>query len=369
MNDFLQTTFIGNSAREWLILAGVITAILIALRLIKFIVIGKIKKWADKTETTWDNFIIEVAERNVIPLLYVSAFYFPLLASDISDKITPILHIAFLISLTFFTLRTISAAFKKFIHSFIRRDEDGDAKEKQAAGLIVVANIIIWAVGVIFLVDNLGYNVTTLIAGLGVGGIAIALAAQAVLGDLFSYFVIFFDRPFEIGDFVTLDKEAGVIEYIGIKTTRIRTLSGEQLICSNTDLTNSRLHNYKRMEKRRVVFSIGVVYHTSGQKLAAVPEIVKNIIRSIPDVQLDRGHFSGFADSSIRFEFVYYVLDPDYNLYMDRQQSIYLAIAAEFEKHGIEFAYPTQTIFMAKEQQVNSSQTNQLPVTGRVSQS
>ncbi|AWH86554.1 mechanosensitive ion channel protein MscS [Flavobacterium album] len=348
MNDLFNATFLGNPAKDWFIVTGIITGLMILLKVVKLLVIRRIKKWASGTSTSWDDFIIKMIERNVLPILYVAAFYFPLMSLDFSASAANILQVAFLIVLTFFILRTISATFKKFIFTFISREEDSETKEKQAAGLIVVANIIIWVLGIIFLIDNLGYNVTTLIAGLGVGGIAIALAAQAVLGDLFSYFVIFFDRPFEIGDFVTLDSEAGVIEYIGIKTTRIRTLSGEQLICSNTDLTNSRLHNYKRMEKRRVVFKLGVTYQTPQEQLRLIPEIVKSIIEATPEVQLDRGHFSAFNDSSLDFEFVYYVLSPDYTIYMDRQQKIYLDIVAKFEAEHIDFAYPTRTLFIAQ---------------------
>ena len=199
------------------------------------------------------------------------------------------------------------------------------------------------------MLDNLGFEVSTVIAGLGIGGIAIALAAQAILGDLFSYFVIFFDRPFEIGDFVILPNEfMGTIEYIGIKTTRIRSLSGEQIVVANTDLTNSRIRNYKRMERRRVVFKLGVIYQTTSKQLAEIATIVKTIIENQSDTTFDRGHFQSYGDFSLNFEFVYYVLSGDYNKYMDTQQAINLKIYEEFEKRGIEFAYPTQTLFVSK---------------------
>ena len=180
---------------------------------------------------------------------------------------------------------------------------------------------------------------------MGIGGIAIALAAQTILGDLFSYFVIFFDRPFQIGDFIIVEDNMGTIEYIGIKTTRIRTLSGEQLICSNTYLTNSRIHNYKRMEERRIVFKLGVTYQTTSEIVKEIPVIVKEIIESTKDVRLDRGHFSGFGDFSLDFEFVYYILSADYNVFMDKQQEIYHRILCRFESEKIDFAYPTQTLY------------------------
>ncbi|MHC0444657.1 mechanosensitive ion channel family protein [Flavobacterium sp. 3-218] len=351
--DILNTTFLDNTIISWLIAAGIIIASVIIVKTVRATVIKRLNRWAMNTKTTWDNFIIEVVDKSVLPILYITAFYFALLTLKLPEDIAKVIHTAYMFAFTFFVLKIISAAFKKFVYSFIQRSEESESKQKQAGGLIAIVNIIIWICGIIFLIDNMGYNVTTLIAGLGVGGIAIALAAQAVLGDLFSYFVIFFDRPFEIGDFVQLGSDNGVIEYIGIKTTRIRTLSGEQLICSNTDLTNSRLRNYKRMEKRRVVFSLGVTYQTTHSQLSEIPKIVREVISSKLQLQFDRGHFSGYGDFSLNFEFVYYVLDADYNLYMDNQQEVYLEIFSAFENRGIDFAYPTQTIVMDKESRLN----------------
>lgn len=356
MDKIFDITFLNNTLYQWIIAIAIITVAFISIKLLKTVVIRRLKKWTLTTKTSWDNFIVTIIDTSVIPLLYISSVYFALLTLQLNPTADRVIHIAYLFAFTFFVLKIISAAFKKFVFSFIQRGEDSESKQKQAGGLIAIVNIIIWICGFIFLIDNMGYNVTTLIAGLGVGGIAIALAAQAVLGDLFSYFVIFFDRPFEIGDFVTLGEDNGVIEYIGIKTTRIRTLSGEQLVCSNTDLTNSRLRNYKRMEKRRIVFSLGVTYQTTHAQLSKIPGMVKDIITSRPQLQFDRGHFSGYGDFSLNFEFVYYVTSPEYNVYMDNQQAMYLDIFAAFENEGIEFAFPTQTLFVNKEPQEPSLQ-------------
>ena len=197
--------------------------------------------------------------------------------------------------------------------------------------------------------DNLGFDISAVIAGLGIGGIAIALAAQAILGDLFSYFVIFFDRPFEVGDFIVVGDKVGTVEYTGIKTTRIRALSGEQMVFSNTDLTNSRIHNFKKMERRRVVFSLGVIYQTTADQLEEIPKIVRGIIEKQNDTTFDRGHFKSYGDFSLNFEFVYFVIGSDYVKYMDTQQAINMEIYRTFEQKGIEFAYPTQTLFVSKE--------------------
>ncbi|MCH5598085.1 mechanosensitive ion channel family protein [Niabella ginsengisoli] len=257
-----------------------------------------------------------------------------------------------------FALRLINAVIEYAILSFLKTKEDGDIKQRQAKGLLVIVKVIVWIFGIVFLLDNFGYNVTTIVAGLGIGGIAIALAAQAILGDLFSYFVILFDRPFEIGDFLVVDDKVGTVEYIGIKTTRLRTLQGEQLICSNKDLTDSRVHNFKEMEKRRVVFALGVTYQTDAETLAQIPELVKEIIEKNEDVVYDRGHFSGFGDFSLNFEFVYYMLSSDFNIHMDTQQRIYLDIYREFEKRNIEFAFPTQTLFVNNESKIPQAEYN-----------
>ena len=350
MTEILSLQFWNNTLYDWLIAILIMMGIFILLKIFKIVIFQRLQKWAKLTTTTWDEFFLRIIERSVLPLLYVSTIYFVIQTLTFSPRAFAIFRVAYMIAITFFVIRIVIAAFQKFVYSYIQRDDESEMKEKQAGGLLAIVNIIIWILGIVFLVDNMGYDVTAIIAGLGVGGIAIALAAQAVLADLFSYFAIFFDRPFQIGDTVSVGTDTGVIEYIGIKTTRIRTLSGEQLVCSNADLTNARLRNFKRMERRRVVFTIGVTYQTTGEQLAAIPGIVKEIIGAIPNVTFDRGHFSAFGDFSLKFEFVYYVEDQNYTMYMDCQQAIYLAMFSAFEKDGIEFAYPTQTLLFDEAQ-------------------
>ena len=351
MINFFTRTFFGNSIQEWLIASVVLAFIIVLIKVFKRIVLSYLRKWSLKTETSLDDFFLETVEKSVIPLLYLGAFHVSLNTLTVTPKVESIVHVASLIYITFFILRIITAVVRKFVFSFIKSTENSETKEKQAKGLLIILNSVIWILGIIFIIDNLGYNVTTLITGLGIGGIAIALAAQTILGDLFSYFVIFFDKPFEIGDFIIVDNNSGTVEYVGIKTTRIRTLSGEQLICSNTYLTNAQVHNYKRMEQRRIVFNLGVTYQTETEKVKAIPEKVQEIIESKQEVVYDRGHFSGFGNFSLDFEFVYYVLSADYNVFMDKQQEIYFDILSRFEAEKIEFAYPTQTVFTIPEGQ------------------
>lgn len=347
MESLMDMVFLGNKLSDWLIALGMMIFGLALVKLARFLLMGKIKKWAEKTQTSFDDFVVTLVEKSVLPFLAILCIYWSLQWLDKPPK-PHWEEVALLLATTYFILLTLTAAVQYFAMSFLKNQDDGITKQKQARGLLIIIKFIIWAMGTMFLLDNLGYNISTIIAGLGIGGIAIALAAQTILGDLFSYFVILFDRPFEIDDFVVVDDKSGVVEYIGVKTTRIRTLSGEQLICSNKNLTDSRIHNFKRMERRRVVLSIGVTYQTSAETLASIPALVKKIITSQSRVFYDRGHFSGFGDSSLNFEFVYFIESSDYVLFMDSQQEVNLEIFWLFEKEGIEFAYPTQTILMGK---------------------
>ena len=209
---------------------------------------------------------------------------------------------------------------------------------------LVAAKIIVWIIGIGILVENLGFKLTPLMAGLGIGGVAIALASQVLLKDLFSCFAIYFDRPFSVGDYIIVDKFLGTVEYIGIKTTRLRSLGGEELILSNSDLTEARIRNYKRMERRRVLFNFQISYETPIDKLQAIPKAIKDIIVNMDNTTYDRAHLARFEDYGYAFEIVYYVLSREYNTYMDVQQKINFAILEYFNTNQISFSnYPTIT--------------------------
>lgn len=346
MISFWDKVFWGNTVAGWTTAIVIILASLLALKLFERIVLQRIRRLAERTTGTLDDYLVATLQHSVMPLAYSLAVYGGITYLHLPLRVERLLHIAVLFITTFFIIRIISSFLSHFVNRFINREADGETKKKQARGILLIIQAAVWVIGLVFLIDNLGYDITTIVAGLGIGGIAIALAAQTVLGDLFSYLVIFFDKPFEIGDFIVVGDKSGVVEYIGIKTTRLRTLNGEQLICSNTDLTNSRVHNFKRMEKRRVLFAFGVEYSTSSAQLQQVPAIVKDVIEAQEDTQFDRCHFLKFGAYSLDFEVVYYVLSADYNLYMDRQQAINLAIFGRFEAAGLQFAFPTQTLLL-----------------------
>lgn len=342
--NFWNQVFYGNPLSDWATAICFILLGIFVVKLVKGPLLRQLKKWVAKTSNTYDDLIVMAIRKFVIPFLYFAVVYAGIQYLTFSTHGQNVIRVATLLVITFFILRLISSGTRYLIFAFLRKQENSETKQKQARGLIVIINAIIWILGLVFLIDNLGYNVTTIITGLGIGGIAIALAAQTILGDLFSYFVIFFDRPFEIGDFITVDDKSGTVEYIGIKTTRLRAPGGEQIICSNKDLTDSRVHNYKRMIMRRVVFKMGLVYQTPVSQIKKVPVIVKELAENIPGITFDRCHLSGLGDFSLNFETVYFVDGSNFNGYMDLQQKIYLAILEKFEQEKIEFAYPTQTI-------------------------
>jgi small-conductance mechanosensitive channel len=208
-----------------------------------------------------------------------------------------------------------------------------------------VGVLIVWVVAALMLLTNLGIKAGPLIAGLGIGGVAIALAVQNVLGDLFASLSIALDKPFRVGDFLVLGEEKGTVEAIGIKSTRLRSLSGEQIVLSNGDLLKARVRNYGLLYERRVAFGIGIVYETPRELVREVPAILERAIRARPKTRFDRAHFASLGADSLKYEAVYYVLDSDYNTYMDIQQAINLELLEEFARRGIEFAYPTNKQF------------------------
>ncbi len=359
MENFLQQEYFDNTVRDYLIAIGIIVIGITLLRLFRRTILKKLTIWAEKTETKADDLIVKGVERFGLPIMNIIVMYTGTQYLELSAKAHRVIIVAVSVSLAFFLIRLVSSTLQLMLESYIKRQEGGEEKVKQVRGVMLIINIVIWCIGLLVLADNLGYDITAIIAGLGIGGIAVALAAQNILGDLFNYFVIFFDRPFEVGDFIILDDKKGTVEYIGVTTTRLKSLSGEQLILSNSDLTKSRLHNYKRMDRRRIVFSIGVIYQTPADKLRTIPELLKEIITKQERATFDRAHFLAFGDFSLNFEIVYFVESAAFNDYADIQQAINTSIFEAFEQQGIEFAYPSQTIFMAKDSKADPLQSSE----------
>ncbi|MBF9253419.1 mechanosensitive ion channel family protein [Pontibacter sp. 172403-2] len=351
MNEVLERIYFHNTVKDYIIVVACILVALLLVRLFKRTILIKISLWTEKTKFKFDNYLIGSFERFGIPIINICIVYVGINYLTLSARADKIIDIATTVAITILVIRFVSSALSLVVGAYFTRKHHTASGANEMGAINLIIGIIIWFIGLGFLFDNLGYDLTAIIAGLGVGGIAVALAAQNILGDLFNYFVIFLDRPFEVGDFLVVGNENGTVEHIGVKTTRIRTLSGEQLVFSNSDLTSSRIHNFKTMQKRRVVFKIGVTYQTSYENVEKIPELLKSIVEEQEPVKFDRAHFASYGDSSLDYEIVYYVLDPDYNKYMDIQQAINLSIYKQFAALGIEIAFPTRTLFVVNQQE------------------
>ncbi|PIQ60297.1 MAG: mechanosensitive ion channel protein MscS [Bacteroidetes bacterium CG12_big_fil_rev_8_21_14_0_65_60_17] len=343
--DILTTQeFFGWPLLEWAKLIGLwvlFTALGLGIRRVFF---GRFTALAARTTNRVDDVVAELLGGARTWFLAVLALY---LATRYHTQDAPAL--AWLLRLVFLGLLVQLGLWGNDIirlaatwYAEARNEEPAQVTAVKAIGL--VGKLVLWSVLFLVALDNFGIDITALIAGLGIGGIAIALAVQNVLQDLLAYISIVVDQPFVYGDFLVLDDLSGTVEHIGIKTTRLRSLSGEQIIISNNDLLSTRVRNFKRMYERRVVFSVGVTYGTPHETLQAIPGMLQAAVESCADVRFDRSHLKEFGNFSINFETVYYVLVSDYAVYMERQQEINLAIHRKFQAEGIEFAFPTQTL-------------------------
>ena len=342
--SLLRTEFEGNSLLVWLIAAGVFVLVLGALLLLRLVLVKRATKVAARTSTGLDDLILNVISRThtlFLIVLALSAGSLALtLASDVRDYIAMVLGAAFIIQVIVWGNEGIG-----FWTERQARLNKGSLGTLTAVAFM--ARLVLWALMVLLLLDNFGIHVTTLLGALGVAGIAGALAAQTVLGDLFAAISIYLDKPFEVGDFIIFDEFLGTVSSVGLRSTRIASLWGEELIVSNSDLIKSRIRNYKRMRQRRIAFNLGAAYGTPREKVELVPQIIRAAVEAQNPVRFDRSHLKGYGDSSIDFETVYYVLSPDYNVYMDIQQAINFLIMRRFEEEGIRFAHPVRVMRVA----------------------
>jgi len=346
-----EISFYGNPLWKWLVAVGIAVVTYFILLFLKSFVISRFKKFAERTDSKVDDFIADLLQRQTKGIFLL---LFSLLAGtqflDLPGQVDTIIgRIAVIVVCLQGALWASGVISYWLTLSLEQKKKEGDASSVSAFSAIgVAAKVALWSVVALVILNNFGVDITALVAGLGIGGIAVALALQNVLGDLFASMSIALDKPFVVGDFIVIGDIIGSVEHIGLKTTRLRSLSGEQIVVSNNDLLSSRIRNYKRMNKRRIVFSLGVTYQTPHEKLAAIPDIIREIFTPIDQVELDRVHFKSFGDFALNFEVVYHVAIPDYNTYMDVQQRINLDLCRRFADEGIEFAYPTQTLFLEK---------------------
>ncbi len=344
-----EASFLGNALSSWAIAAGVGVAFLAVARIVRVWISRRLAEFSKRTTTSVDDAVAAVLAGTRPFVLVIAAVYIGSQALELSANaqswISTITVVALLLQAGFWGDALIGFWLTRYQRTHLESDA---ARVTTVKAMTFVGRLVLYSVVVLLALDNIpGIQVGTLIASLGVGGIAVALAVQSVLADLFASLSIALDKPFVIGDFIIVGDYLGTVEHIGLKTTRLRSLSGEQLIISNNDLLSSRIRNYKRMDERRVVFTLGVTYGTPREKLTALPGILQDIIESQREVRFDRAHFKEYGAYSLNFEIVYYVLSADYNRYMDIQQAVNLAVYDRFEKEGVEFAFPTRTVHVS----------------------
>jgi small-conductance mechanosensitive channel len=341
-------TFLQNDPRDWLLAAAVAAACMLLLALLRRFVGQRLVAITTRSKSQLDDDLVNVFTHTHGLFLFLLSLYLGLRFVELPPRLGAVVDSVIMIALFIQAGLWSGALLKLVLDRYGERQlAENPASATTLSAIGFIGKLVLWSVVLLLILDNLGINVTALVTGLGIGGIAVALAVQNILGDLLAALAIVLDKPFAVGDFIIVDEYLGSVEKVGLKTTRIRSLSGEQLVFSNADLLNSRLRNYGRMYERRVVFSLGVTYQTPRGKLELIPQIVRQAIEAQGEqVRFDRSHFKEYGAFSINFETVYYVTSADYNLYMDIQQAINLAIHRRFEEEEINFAYPTQTLFV-----------------------
>lgn len=329
---------------EHYFIAMIIFAIsILILRIFKFVIIKKLKKIAEKTKTKYDDIVIDKIDKVGWPVyifisLYISFHYLEMLQFRFSSEIKTILNYIIIVFVVYYVVKIIHALVDHVTNIAIQK-KDTDISTIELLSRIVKGAL--WLIAIIFILSNLGYNVTTIVAGLGIGGIAIAFALQSILADIFASFSIYLDKPFKKGDYIIFGTEQGTVKRIGIKSTRVEALQGQEIVVSNKTLTDTIVHNYKKMDHRRIAFSFSIRYNTPMVQLEKIPNIVKDIITNVKMVRFGRSHFFEFGDFGYTYEVVYFVESGDYDKYMDVQQEINFAIIRYFENEGIEIAYPS----------------------------
>ncbi len=348
IKEMMSYVLLDNTIQSYVISLLILSISILVLKVFKFWIISRLRKISKKTKTTVDDILVEAIDKIGWPFYILLSLFIALQFLVLPGIVDKAIHYLTIIVVAYYAVRMIQTIVDGIIQGVIVKNQE---KKHNASFIILMGKIakgVLWAIAVLVIIQNMGYNVSALVAGLGIGGIAIAFALQNILGDIFASFSIYFDKPFEEGDFIVVGTDMGVVKKVGIKTTRIQALQGHEIILSNTELTQTRINNYKKMEKRRVLFTIGVEYGTSIKKMKRIPAIIAEIMQGLEKAQLDRVHFAKFADFSLIYEIVYYVDSSDYNQYMDIQEKINLEIKERFDKEGIAFAYPTQTLYVSK---------------------
>lgn len=349
----------------WLLGLGIALLSYILIYGIKRLIVTRISKYFARSHNKWDDIVVHALEHTTHLFMIALSVYMAIRFVPHDRKYN------FIVNRTFFVISMLQFAIwmnffvNRAVTSFINRKTRINPAAATSISLIqLFAKILLGSIVVLFTLHNLNINITTILAGFGVGGIAVALALQKILGDLFSSLSIVMDKPFVVGDFIMMDQYLGEVEKIGLRTTRIRSLTGEQVIISNSDILASRIRNFKRLKERRIAFVIGLPLSSEAEDVKKAVSLIAAVVSSKERVRFERSHLMTIGRSYLDIETVYWVLSDDYDLHMDIQQSILLNLLTSFKAEGLSFVYPTQKIQVEPQEFFLRTAQNDLKVSG-----
>ncbi|MGH7678138.1 MAG: mechanosensitive ion channel family protein [Gemmatimonadaceae bacterium] len=345
MRSFLDRDWYGASVTQWLIAAALFVGVYAVLALLRRVLVRRLGMLAARTTTDWDDLAVQLVDRTRWYFLLLVAAFAATRVIPVSGDLARVFRALAVLLVLLQTGVWGNGIIGFTADHYVRQRAAADAGTRGTIRAIGYAGrFVLWSLLIITALQNFGINVTALVTGLGIGGIAIALAVQNILGDLFAALAIVLDKPFVVGDSIQVDTLNGTIEHVGLKTTRIRSINGEQIVIANSELLKSRIRNFKRMEQRRATFNLDLAFDTPPDKLAAIPAMVRQVVESQPNVQFDRSHLLSISDVGPRIETAYVVLDPDYHKYADIQQAIYLELLRRLDREKIQLGFPLRSL-------------------------
>lgn len=349
LKPWLALSYWGNTVQDYLIALGILLVFWIFFRFVKARLFRLLSRITKKTKSRWDNEVLKSFEKLPRALYFFAALFIALQVIEVDPLVKNIVQVC----LTLLVIYWLSQVTSRLAHYGLRllSEKRGDKKDEEnmsGLALVFALKFVLWTIGLLLILSNLGVNISALIASLGIGGIAVALAVQNILGDMFSSFTIYLDKPFEIGDYIVVGEHSGTVKKIGLKSTRIQALQGEEIVISNKELTTARVQNFKRMKKRRIAFEFDIAPETQSGMLSKVPGIVETIIQKHELADFTRAHFKTFVKEGFRFEVVYQMQTSEYKDYMDTQQQINLDLLEVFEKEKIHMAFVPSGLFVEK---------------------
>lgn len=342
INKILSFNFYGNSGKDYLLALAVFAICLLILLIVKKVILARLHKIAKRTKNNYDDTLIGIIFKIKSFFYLVISLYLASNFLNLSNFLSKAIYLLFILVIVYEGIKASSYLLKVLAYKAIKRNDDDSQAQSTVKTLNVFIQIILWSLGLLLILANMGVNITSLIAGLGIGGIAVALALQNILADIFSSFSILIDKPFKVGDFIKVSADMGTVEKIGIKTTHLRTLDGQLLIISNQELTKARVENFQKLHRRRALFNLRIIHETSRVQLESIPKIIASIVDKQEKANLDRCHFKSYGDFSLNFEVSIFIDVKSYNDFLDILEKINLDIFSQFNKQGISFAYPTQ---------------------------